>query len=145
MPNAYDNQPCPATAQFAVEQARQLAKNLDRASRGVATKPFCFRSRGMLASIGHRDAVAVIYGVKLSGFVAWCLWRGIYLAKLLMLSRKLEGPAMKLGSSLLFPPNIVQLGLSKKQSARAECERAEALPAPRRAGLPAQGRPRHRL
>jgi NADH dehydrogenase len=127
VPNAYDNQPCPATAQFAVEQARQLAENLDRASRGVATKPFYFRSRGMLASIGHRDAVAVIYGVKLSGFVAWCLWRGIYLAKLPTLSRKLE-VAMSWALSLPFPPNIVQLGLSKKQSARAESDRAEAQP-----------------
>jgi hypothetical protein len=61
-----------------------------RFAKRVATKPFYFRPRGMLASIGHRNAVAVIYGVKLSGFIAWFLWRGIYLAKLPTLSRKLE-------------------------------------------------------
>jgi NADH:ubiquinone reductase (H+-translocating) len=125
VPNAYNGRPCPATAQFAMQQARQLAENLERASRGVATKPFYFRPRGMLASIGHRNAVAVIYGVKLSGFVAWFLWRGIYLAKLPTLSRKLE-VAMNWACSIPFPPNIVQLGLSKKQSAKAESERAEA-------------------
>jgi NADH dehydrogenase len=81
----------------------------------------------MLASIGHRNAVAVVYGVKLSGFVAWLLWRGIYLAKLPTLSRKLE-VAINWACSIPFPPNIVQLGLSKKQPAKAESERAEAQP-----------------
>ena len=66
----------------------------------------------MLASIGHRNAVAVIYGVKLSGFLAWFLWRGIYLAKLPTFSRKLE-VAISWACSIPFPPNIVQLQLPK--------------------------------
>ena len=66
--NAYDGRPCPGTAQFAMQQARQLAENFKRVSRGAATKPFYFRPRGMLASIGHRSAVAEIFGVKLSAF-----------------------------------------------------------------------------
>jgi NADH dehydrogenase len=125
VPNAYDGRPCPATAQFAMQQARQLAENLKCASRDAATKPFSFRSQGMLASIGHRNAVAVIYGVKLSGFFAWFLWRGIYLAKLPTLSLKLE-VAINWVCSIPFPPNIVQLGLSKQQTAKAESDRAEA-------------------
>jgi NADH dehydrogenase len=125
VPNAYDGRPCPATAQFAMQQARQLAENLKCASRDVATKPFSFRSRGMLASIGHRNAVAVIYGVKFSGFFAWFLWRGIYLAKLPTLSRKLE-VAISWACSIPFPPNIVQLGQSKQQPAKAGSDWAEA-------------------
>ncbi len=54
VPNAYDGLPSPTTAQFAIQQARQLAKNLKCISKGVATKPFSFRPRGILASIGHR-------------------------------------------------------------------------------------------
>jgi NADH dehydrogenase len=81
----------------------------------------------MLASIGHRNAVAIIYGVKLSGFAAWFLWRGIYLAKLPTFSRKLE-VAISWACSIPFPPNIVQLGLSKRQRAEAENERAKAQP-----------------
>ena len=127
VPNAYDDRPCPATAQFAMQQARQLAENLERASRGVATNPFSFRSRGMLASIGHRNAVAVIYGVRLSGFVAWLLWRGIYLAKLPTLSRKLE-VALNWACSIPFPPNIVQLGRSKRQTPQEDGDRAETAP-----------------
>jgi NADH dehydrogenase len=118
VPNAYNGRRCPATAQFAVEQARQLAKNLERVSHGATTKPFSFRPRGMLASIGHRNAVAEIYGFKLSGFVAWFLWRGIYLSKLPTLSRKLE-VAIGWASAIPFPPNIVQLRLKPKQPSKA--------------------------
>jgi NADH dehydrogenase len=114
IPNAHDGRPSPATAQFAIQQARQLAENFNCTFRGAATQPFCFRARGMLASIGHRNAVATIYGFKLSGFVAWFLWRGIYLAKLPTLSRKLE-VAMNWACSIPFPPNIVQLRLSTRQ------------------------------
>jgi len=117
VPNAYNGRPCPATAQFAIQQARQLAENLERVSRGAATKPFNFRPRGMLASIGHRNAVAEIYGVKLSGFFAWFLWRGIYLSKLPTLSRKLE-VAMGWACAIPFPPNIVQLRLKSKQPSK---------------------------
>ena len=115
VPNAYNGRRCPATAQFAVEQARQLAKNLERVSHGATTKPFSFRPRGMLASIGHRNAVAEIYGFKLSGFVAWFLWRGIYLSKLPTLSRKLE-VAIGWACAIPFPPNIVQLRLAPRKA-----------------------------
>jgi NADH dehydrogenase len=114
VPNAYNGRPCPATAQFAVEQARQLARNLERVFQGAATKPFAFRPRGMLASIGHRNAVAEIYGIRLSGFIAWFLWRGIYLSKLPTLSRKLE-VALGWACAIPFPPNIVQLRLTPRE------------------------------
>jgi NADH dehydrogenase len=123
IPNAYDGRPSPATAQFAVEQARQLAKNLVRVAQGRATKPFAFHPRGMLASIGHRNAVADIYGFKLSGFLAWFLWRGIYLMKLPTLSRKFA-VAIGWASAIPFPPNIVQLRTAPKQSTDASDTRS---------------------
>jgi NADH dehydrogenase len=118
VPNAYNGLPCPATAQFAVQQARQLAKNLERASRGVATRPFNYHPRGMLASIGHHNAVAVIYGFKLSGFLAWFLWRGIYLSKLPTFGRKLA-VAIGWACAIPFPPNIVQLRLTSRKKPAA--------------------------
>jgi NADH dehydrogenase len=113
VPNAYDGKPCPATAQFAMQQARQLAENLKCVLQGAMTKPFNFHPRGMLASIGHRNAVAVIYGIRLSGFIAWFLWRGVYLFKLPTFSRKLE-VAISWVCEIPFPPNIVQLRVIKK-------------------------------
>ena len=112
IPNAYDGQPSPPTAQFATRQAKQLAANLARVFTGRPTVPFSFKPLGMLASLGHRNAVAEILGCKLSGFPAWCLWRGIYLGKLPSLTRKIE-VTVDWVWKMLFPPNIVQLQLSR--------------------------------
>ena len=49
----------------------------------VITKPL-----GQLSSIGHNKAVAELVGVRLAGFLAWLLWRGIYLMKIPTLGRK---------------------------------------------------------
>jgi len=58
--------------------------------------------------------VADILGVRLSGFLAWVLWRRTYLAKMPTLARKLE-LAIDWAWELLFPPNIVQLQLSQTE------------------------------
>jgi NADH dehydrogenase len=44
----------------------------------------------MLASIGHRTGVAMMFGIKFSGFVAWWFWRSVYLMKLPRLAKKLR-------------------------------------------------------
>jgi NADH dehydrogenase len=115
VPNAHNNHPSPATAQFALHQAKQLAKNLKRVIAGKSTAPFSYRPHGLLASIGHRNAVAEIYGLRLWGFPAWFLWRGVYLWKLPTFGRKLE-VAIGWAWSLFFPPNIVQLRLKRSAS-----------------------------
>ena len=45
---------------------------------------------GMLASIGHHTGVASFFGFKFSGFIAWWMWRSVYLAKLPRLVKKLR-------------------------------------------------------
>jgi hypothetical protein len=44
----------------------------------------------MLASIGHHTGVAMVFGIKFSGFIAWCFWRSVYLMKLPSLGKKLR-------------------------------------------------------
>jgi NADH dehydrogenase len=85
-----DGERCPQTAQFAFRQGEHLAANLLRSRRGHALRPFTFRGMGELASIGHRTAVANVMGLRLSGFLAWFLWRTVYLSKLPGLDRKLR-------------------------------------------------------
>lgn len=80
--NAFDNSPCPPTGQFAERQGRQCADNIVRVLRGEATRPFSFKVLGQLCSIGGSNAVAEMFGVQLSGFFAWFVWRGVYLFKL---------------------------------------------------------------
>ena len=112
VPNAFDQRPSPPTAQFAIRQANQLAANLLRKLRGQPTQPFSFKGLGMLASLGNRTAVAEVLGIRLSGFIAWILWRAIYLGKLPTLIRKVE-VLVDWTWHALFPPNIVQLQVSR--------------------------------
>lgn len=82
--------PSPPTAQFALRQGRQLGLNLVRALRGEALRPFTYRYLGQLATVGERAAVAEMFGFRFSGFIAWFVWRTVYLAKLPGTLRKLR-------------------------------------------------------
>jgi NADH dehydrogenase len=80
----------PPTAQHGIREAIAAAKNIARAVTGEPLKPFRYKAIGMLASIGHHSGVAMIFGVKFSGFIAWWMWRSVYLAKLPRLAKKLR-------------------------------------------------------
>ena len=103
----------PATAQFAVRQGVQLAKNLLRASRGEALRPFRHRYVGQLAVVGKRHAVAEIFGMHFRGLIAWWMWRTIYLSKLPGVMRRLRVTVdwtfdlfFPRDTSLVMPPPI---------------------------------------
>jgi len=106
-----DGAPYPATAQHAVQQGKHAARNIVRALRGRAAKPCDIRSRGSLAALGCRTAVAKVFGVKLSGFPAWFLWRTVYLMKMPGWSRRLR-VALDWTVDIFFPRDTVQLGLT---------------------------------
>jgi NADH dehydrogenase len=53
-------------------------------------KSFTFTTLGQLASIGHHTGVAMMFGIKFSGFIAWWFWRSVYLMKLPRLAKKLR-------------------------------------------------------
>src|SRR5258706_1441603 len=88
VPDAHIGGSQPPTAQHALRQARHAAKNIEAVLAGDEKKPFRFSTIGQLASIGHRHGVANILGMNFSGFVAWFLWRGVYLLKLPRLAKK---------------------------------------------------------
>ena len=96
----------PPTAQFAVREGRQLAENIIAQAKGKPLKPFAYTSRGSLASLGMSKAVAEVYGVKLSGTLAWLLWRGFYLSFLPGFATKLR-VLVNWMLNLIVPPNIV--------------------------------------
>ncbi len=107
--------PAPPTAQHAIRQARCLAGNIAASLRGTEKQRYAFQELGKLAALGHRSAVADVFGFKLSGFMAWLLWRGIYLMKLPGLDRKIRVATDWL-LDLLLPPDIVQLKMDKSTS-----------------------------
>lgn len=81
VPNAVaEFDPCPPTAQFAVRQAQCLAENIVAEINNRPLTHFAYKPRGSLASIGDYKGVAEIRNIRVSGFIAWALWRVIYLA-----------------------------------------------------------------
>jgi len=112
--NAFDNKPSPTTAQFAERQGRQAALNLVRILKNEPTQPFRFKALGQLCSIGGYQAVAEMFGMRVSGFLAWFLWRGVYLFKLPTWSRRIK-VALDWFWDLLFPRDLSFLNTDATQ------------------------------
>ncbi|HSF05201.1 MAG TPA: FAD-dependent oxidoreductase [Methylomirabilota bacterium] len=106
--DAKTGEPCPPTAQHAIREARCVARNVVASLRGTPRQAFAFKALGKMGALGHHSAVAEIFGIKLSGFLAWWLWRTIYLMKLPGLDRKIR-VAADWTLDLFLPPDIVQL------------------------------------
>jgi NADH dehydrogenase len=107
-----DGKPSPPTAQFAIRQGKTLAENIVAEVRGGEKKKFEFKELGKLAALGHRSAVAQVFGVNVSGFIAWWMWRTIYLMKLPGWGRRIK-VAASWTLDLFLPPELVQLNLNK--------------------------------
>ncbi len=112
--NAFDNKPSAPTAQFAERQGRQAALNLVRILKGEPTQPFRFKALGQLCSIGGYQAVAEMFGMRISGFQAWFLWRGVYLFKLPTWSRRIK-VALDWAWDFLFPRDLGFLNTDSAQ------------------------------
>jgi NADH dehydrogenase len=105
---------CPPTAQFALREARTLARNIRAAHLGRALQPFHFDSLGSLCVVGHHTACAELSvpfarhrSMRFRGLLAWVMWRGIYLGKLPGLERKIR-VLTDWVIELFFPRDIVQ-------------------------------------
>jgi NADH dehydrogenase len=79
---------CPPTAQYATREAKCLANNIVAEMNGKKKQPFSFSALGMMGSLGQHSAVGDVMGFKVSGLLAWAMWRAIYWAKLPGFNRK---------------------------------------------------------
>ena len=80
----------PALAQVAEKQSKTVAKNIYFSIKKRSMAPFRYRSAGSLVSLGQWHAIGEIYGLYISGPLAWLLWRGVYLSKLISLKQKIK-------------------------------------------------------
>lgn len=110
--NTHGGQVSPPTAQFATRQAKQLADNLLRRLAGEPIRPFCYRPLGQMSSIGRNKAVAEISALRLTGFAAWLLWRGVYLFKIPTVARRVR-VFVEWTWQMLFPPELVHLRFTR--------------------------------
>jgi NADH:ubiquinone reductase (H+-translocating) len=104
----------PPTAQHALRQGKVLAQNIAAAIRGGGKRPFVFSTIGQLAAIGRRTGVARIFGFNFSGFVAWWLWRSIYLGKLPRFEKKMR-VMLDWTLDILFSKDLVQFTTTREQ------------------------------
>lgn len=105
----------PPTAQYALRQGKFLADNLAAVLRGQPQRqvPFAFPGLGQLCLVGHQAGVAELAGgIKLSGFIAWFMWRNVYLMKLPGWERRIR-VGLDWGLDLLFPPELSYINLNR--------------------------------
>jgi NADH dehydrogenase len=78
------------------------------------TQAFRYRSRGMMASIGHLKGVAEVFGVPLTGLAAWLVWRAYYLSRVPTLGRKLR-IFVEWTWGMFFPADITHLRFTRSR------------------------------
>jgi NADH:ubiquinone reductase (H+-translocating) len=88
----HTGKPYPPTAQHAIRQGKVAAKNVILSIEGKRNKKqkFDYKTKGMMAEIGKRTGVAMLFGFKIHGFFAWWLWRTFYLSNLPTIKKKLK-------------------------------------------------------
>lgn len=82
-------EPLPMVAPVALQMARTVARNVARAVRGAPAEAFRYRDPGTLATIGRNAAVAHIYGLQFTGFLAWVMWLVVHIIQLIGFRNKL--------------------------------------------------------
>lgn len=107
-PDKADAAYAPPLAQFAVREAKVLARNIMAQIKGETPRPFEYRSLGTMASLGGRTGVADILGVKFTGFLAWAAWRSFYLSLLPSVRTRIR-VAMDWTLDLIISRSIAQI------------------------------------
>ena len=74
--------PLPGVAQVALQMGSCAAKNIRRTLSGKARTSFRYKDLGSMATIGRSRAIAVLFGLKLSGLLAWLAWLFVHLLAL---------------------------------------------------------------
>lgn len=79
----------PQVAQVAIQQGLNLSNNFSRMKRNSELKPFEYKDRGSMATIGRNRAVADLPFVKFSGFIAWLTWMFVHLMAIVGVKNRL--------------------------------------------------------
>jgi len=64
----------PGVAQVAMQQGTRAGRNIRNAIAGRPLEPFRYKDYGIMATIGRGAAVGDVFGLKISGYLAWLFW-----------------------------------------------------------------------
>ena len=91
------------------------AKNLISLIQNSEQEKFVYHSKGQMAIIGKRSGIATFLGVNISGFVAWLIWRNVYLSKIPTFDKKTR-VFLDWMIDLFFDRDISRIKLMKHKS-----------------------------
>lgn len=80
----------PQLSQTAIAMGAHVGETLVRAALGKPPRPFRFQDAGYIISLGQHSSVLEIFGVALSGRLAWLGWAAAYLFKMVGLRKQIE-------------------------------------------------------
>ena len=78
-----NGQPLPMLSTVAIQQGKLTAQNIQKIIKGEKPGAFHYKDPGLLATIGRNAAVARIWGLSFSGFVAWLIWVFLHIFRLI--------------------------------------------------------------
>jgi NADH dehydrogenase len=114
---AQDGQPLPPLGQVAFQQGAHAGRNIDRLLRGKSPRPFRYRDHGSLVSVGEYFAAIDLMGIRLTGPIAWFIWRTLYLFKLVGFGNKLR-VVLDWTLDLLVERSISQIAAARQDPSR---------------------------
>jgi len=79
----------PQVANVAINQAKLLAKNLNRLAQNKSTTDFEYKDLGSMATIGRNKAVVDLPFIHFKGYFAWIVWIFVHLMLILSVKNKL--------------------------------------------------------
>jgi NADH dehydrogenase len=77
-----DGKPLPGVALVAMQQGMYVSRMIANDLKGKPRVPFHYRDLGKLATIGRSRAICEIFGLKLSGWIAWWVWLLVHIYRL---------------------------------------------------------------
>ncbi len=80
----------PQLSQTAIAMGAHVGRTLVRRAEGRPAEPFSFKDVGYIISLGKHSSVLDLFGVALSGKLAWLAWAGAYLIKMVGVRKQLE-------------------------------------------------------
>jgi NADH dehydrogenase len=104
----------PDLAQHAMREAKVLADNIYATVNRLPMKPFVYKTKGVMASLGHHRGVAAAMGVPLRGFLAWWLRRSYYLLVTPRMAQRV-GLVADWTISLFFHPSLSKIDLNTER------------------------------
>jgi NADH dehydrogenase len=105
------------TAQLAEAHGKIAAYNLHALIKNKQKKNFEYKSKGQMAIVGKRSGIASVFGISIHGFLAWWIWRSVYLSKISRLEKRVR-VLLDWTIDLFFDRDISRLKYLKRESSK---------------------------